>query len=170
MKHFFIGCLFLMLNQTIVAAADDNNQKVSLPYATYNSAYFPGDDQEGIFPDSFAAITGKVLQRMPGPEQRPVLQVQLSDSTQHIWVAVTFNIPDDQLNVDDDIDVLGFFDETKNETQYVAKLTDDRRYLLGVCFNVKSDGRPVYNVKVLHDCLAWEEGKLALNPVNIKQP
>ena len=56
--------------------------------------------------------------------------------------------------------ILGFFDQTKNEPDYMKPLTDDNEYLLGFCiYDIKS-GRPMYLAKWQDKCLNWELGKM----------
>ncbi|BDX07685.1 hypothetical protein [Planctobacterium marinum] len=130
------------------------------PFVSFNSEYYDEKGFKEQYIGHVGAVTGKIINQEPGPDNRNLLQIQLEDTSQTTWVASVTELSEGQLEVGDSIDVLGFFDETLKEPEYVAKVSKDVEYLIGFCINVTDTELPIYNPYMLHHCLAWEQGDL----------
>lgn len=129
-------------------------------FPTYNATYYSGNVFSEQYFEHVGAVTGKIISIEPGPEGKLILELELTDVEKKLWVATINKILEGQMIVGNTIDVLGFFDETQKEQQYMAKITDEKEYLIGFCFNVHETNLPIYRSHLLHHCLAWEQGKL----------
>ncbi len=128
---------------------------------TFNDAYYKDGKLVEKHIGKLIAIDAIVKRIEPGPEKKPILQVKLKggDSEKQLWVASLANITTKMVPLGSNIRILGYLDETKNETQFIQKLTDDKAYLLGFCFHDMKTNLPSYLTRWLKQCLAWETGE-----------
>lgn len=161
-RQLLAFCFLIICGWTHALASNAEPDSNNMGYSTHNDIYFIDNELVESFYGSLGAVSGEVIARKPGPKNLPMLQIKLSELEKTIWIASTIEVEEKQLDIGDKIDVLGFFDETKNETQFVSKITDDSAYLLGFCYRVKPIYQPLYNPHLLKRCLDWETGKLDL--------
>lgn len=157
----------LLLSISSHASVPHEEESKMSPFATFNQKYYQNDQFVTEYWSDVGAISGEIIKREPGPSGRSILHIKLKGVDKHVWVGTINKIIENQLKVGDNIDVLGFFDETAKETQFMAKMTDDKEYLIGFCFNVHETGLPIYNTKLLHHCIDWESG--ALDVASLKE-
>ncbi|MFT4927165.1 MAG: hypothetical protein ACI8WB_003271 [Phenylobacterium sp.] len=129
---------------------------------TFNDAYY----KDGKFVEKhlgkMVAVEGILKEVKPGPDKKPILLITLSgDSKKELWVASLPNITLEMVPLGSLVRVLGYFDETVKETKFMTKLTKDREYLLGFCFNNMDSGMPSYLTAWLKQCIDWETGENA---------
>ncbi|MFT5164016.1 MAG: hypothetical protein ACI9FJ_002613 [Alteromonadaceae bacterium] len=126
---------------------------------TFNKSYYVEGQLVEKHIGKLIAIDGKVVKIEPGPEKKPILQVQLSGVDKKLWVGSLANITIEMVPLGSHIKVLGFLDETSNEPIYMQKLTQDREYLLGFCFRDMQTNLPSYLTRWLKKCVDWETGE-----------
>lgn len=127
---------------------------------TFNSAYY----KEGAFvekhTDKLVAVDAIIKKIEPGPGEKPILLVTLKDQPkQALWVASLVNMTPTMTPVGNRIKILGFFDLTKNEPDYMQKITDNKEYLLGFCFYDVTTKIPSYLPEWVKKCVDWETGE-----------
>jgi hypothetical protein len=130
------------------------------PLVTYNDAYYKDGKFALQHMDKQVAVEGVVTQIKDGPEGRPILQLDLTGNVdKKLWVgSLTDN--KDEIKIGDKLRVMGFFDKTVMETEYMSKISKDLEYLLGMCFYDVGSKRPMFFHKWMKECMAWEEGTL----------
>jgi len=125
-------------------------------FATFNKKYYKDGKIIEKYLGDVVAVKGQVIAEKPGPSGKPIFEIQLDDiANKTLWVGSLVKMLEGSLKPGDRVDVLGFFDETKNEQQYMAKLTEDTEYLIGFCFNVHKNGLPIYFTQWLGRCMDW---------------
>jgi hypothetical protein len=127
---------------------------------THNNSYY----EDGKFVEKHmgkqVAIEGIISQIEDGPGGRPILELNLTNNTNKaLWVGSIINNKK-FIKVGDKVRVMGFFDKTAMETEYMSKITKDREYLLGFCFYDMNTQTTMYVPKWMKECIAWEKGTL----------
>lgn len=130
------------------------------PIPTNNKNYYAGGEFKSEFYGHVGAVSGEVIQREPGPEGRPLLLLKLDEVEQSVWLASVKKADESLLDVGDRLMVLGFFDRSELETQYVQKLSQSPEYLLSFCIYKPEARLPVYAHEYLDKCLEWERGSM----------
>lgn len=127
---------------------------------TYTQNYYQGSQLKDNYFGKWGALEGTVIKIEKGPEDRPILQFQLSDGVEKkLWVASIVKISEDMVKVGSKLKMLGMFDKSAEEPQYMAKLSQDTDYLLAFCFYDVNTGRPMYVPRMMKSCQDWENGK-----------
>ena len=130
---------------------------VAQPLATYNNNYY----KDGKFVEQHmgkkVALEGVISQIKEGPHDRPIIALNLTDNAkEELWVgSITKNKA--LIKIGDKVRVMGFFDETAMETEYMSKITQDKEYLLGFCFYDIDTQATMYTPKWMKECMAWEK-------------
>jgi hypothetical protein len=162
LKSATLLCGFAVM--TIAQNAKANTQAApelkNPAYATFNDTYY----QQGKLIDKYMgdiiAVQGKVIDEKPGPQEKPIFQIELSGKVQRtIWVASLVKMLPNTVKKGETINVLGYFDETAKETTYMAQLAKTPEYVLGFCFQVENSGLPIYFSEWMSRCVDWENGK-----------
>lgn len=130
------------------------------PLTNNNKYYIDGEFQSKYYAH-VGAVSGELIQREPGPEGRPLLLLKLDEVEKSLWVASVKKADESLLDLGDSLMVLGFFDRTELETEYIQKVNESPEYMLGFCFIVQGSGLPIYSHQYLDKCKEWENGTLA---------
>ena len=129
------------------------------PYITYNDTYYQNNQIIDKYLGDIIAVKGKVLKIEKGPEDKIIFQIKLAGIDKTVWVATIMNVLEDAIKIGDNIRVLGYFDETAQETKFMTKLSTDKEYVIGFCFNVDNSGLPIYFTHFMKRCVQWETGQ-----------
>ena len=161
MNTLFKLCSSLAIASALVCAPVNANQSQSKlePYHTFTQTYYKDNKIIDKYLGDLVAVKGKVLKIEKGPENKIIFQVKLDNVDRTLWVATIMNVLENAIKVGDKTRILGFFDETKLEPQYVAKISKDKEYLLGFCFHIDNSGLPIYHNGFMHRCVDWENGR-----------
>ncbi|MCJ8271609.1 MAG: hypothetical protein MJK04_19685 [Psychrosphaera sp.] len=151
-----LGCLASLFIFSNTAIADEIANEEA---PTYNSAYFKDGKLINKHMGKLGAVEGVVQKVEPGPKGNPIYVINLTGLDQSIWVGSMLNIDIKMVDVGTTVKVLGFFDETAKETEFMSKLTKDPAYILGFCFLDSKTGRPMYLNQWMKKCIEWEHGK-----------
>lgn len=181
MKKTFLMTALIALSSTL-ASAQDKEQKprpegipeglveikpgmaIELPpveaLITYTANYYQDSELKEKYYGRWAAIEGTIIKIEDGPKDNPIFQLKLAgDSKRELWIASLVEIDETMVKVGSQLKVLGLFDKTKDEPEYIAKLSENKDYLLGFCFYDTESGRPMYEKRLMRYCLDWENGK-----------
>lgn len=146
-----LGCLASLLIFSTTALASEEEAP------TYNSAYFKDGKFINKHMGKLGAIEGIVQKVEPGPKDNPIYQIKLTGlEQQSIWVGSLLSVEKEMVDVGSTIRVMGFFDETAKETEFMSKLTKDPAYMLGFCLYDSKTGRPMYLINWMKKCIQWE--------------
>ncbi len=129
------------------------------PFVTYTSNYYQDKQLKTQYYSKWAAVEGKILKVEDGPGEKPILQIKLTNGVNRtLWIASIAEIKKEFLKVGNTIKVLGMFDKTAEEPEYIGKLNKDQDYLLSFCLFDTAIERPMYEPRLLRKCLDWEKG------------
>jgi hypothetical protein len=129
-------------------------------YPVYTANYYNEGKLINKYMDQEVAIEGTLLDTKPGPDGRPIYQLQLSGGVDKtLWVGSLVKVVGKGIEKGQTLRVLGFFDQTSKEPDYIGKLTDDDEYLIGFCFHNQDTGLPVYLNKLMHRCIQWQNNQ-----------
>ena len=162
-KALFRNLALLLLPTLSVTAPLTAQAEVTatktIAYPTYTADYYNKDGQfDSKYFGKLGAIKGIIKQIKPGPNGKPILQLQLDQPKKTIWVASMYKAPTEHFSVSQSIKVFGLFDQTELETKYIAKLTKQPEYILAFCLYTNPKQMPLYLTKRLEKCLQWEQG------------
>lgn len=164
MNKIFTLCSALAIASTFALttanAQESNAQEAKLEaYHTYNQTYYQDNQIIEKYLGDLIAVKGKVLKIEKGPENKVIFKIKLDGLDKTLWVATIMNVLENAIKIGDNARIMGFLDETEKEPQYVAKLSQDREYLLGFCFHIDNSGLPIYFNRFMSRCVQWENGE-----------
>ena len=160
MNKIFTLCSTLVFASSFALATTNTNsqtQEAKLEsFHTHNQTYYQDNKIIDKYIGDLVAVKGKILKIEKGPENKVIFQLKLDGVDKSLWVATIMNMLENAIKVGDDARIMGFLDETKQEPQFVAKLSNDREYLLGFCLHIDNSGLPIYFNSFMARCFNWE--------------
>lgn len=128
---------------------------------TFNPSYYKDGQIVKKHLGKLIAIDAVIEKVMQGPENKPIFKVKLSgDGNASLWVASLIQMDQSGLPLGRNIKILGYLDESKNEPEFIAKVTSDESYLLAFCLHDMKTNLPNYLNRWLQKCLSWRNGEI----------
>ena len=161
-RHYLLGAAVMLATTGLVQAQGDNHSVKAdgQALATFSDTYFDKGAVKPAFNDKLVAISATIEQYadIPGPHGKPIFKVKVAGSDTQVWVGSVPSFDTKTLAKGSEIRILGFFDKTANEQEFMAKVTQDPDYLIGFCIHEMKQGRPLYWPRWQDKCLDWENG------------
>lgn len=158
-RGLFVLILVINFFSLHLVVAQGQSDAMQESYATSNIEYYKNGEFDKAHLGELGRVSGVVKGIENGPKQNKILHLALSEVDETIWVALVASDTAQQLQVESSITVLGYFDEVANEQDYMAKLTTDYEYLIGLCVKVEGSELPIYSHQFLSVCVDWEASK-----------
>lgn len=161
MKHIVTLLVLFIFTQPSFALSSpigDEESDKHPPFVSFNDKYYDDNGFNTRYLGEVGALSGKIVKIEKGPNDKLIFQLELEKTDFKVWVALLPQISEEEISEGDDITVLGFFDESEKEPEFIAKLSESKEYLLGFCLIEKIIGLPIFYKELLPQCMDWESG------------
>ena len=150
---------FVIQSNAALSAPIDDGERIKHPsFVTFNEKYYDENGFKSRYLGKAGALSGTVIEIEKAANDTFIFQLALEKSENKLWVGFLVRFSEQPISIGDNIAVLGYFDESEKEPEFIAKLSDSKEYLLGFCMIEKRLGLPIFYKELLPKCMEWENG------------